>query len=60
MAGRKGSLMSVRTDLKVLDATIRDGGLCNNFNFSDEELSMLGAVLVRLYIESTVFKGAVS
>ena len=28
--------MSVRTDIKVLDATIRDGGLCNNFEFSDE------------------------
>lgn len=28
--------MSVRNDIKVLDATIRDGGLCNNFHFSDE------------------------
>lgn len=36
MAPRKGNLMSVRHDIKVLDATIRDGGLCNNFNFSDE------------------------
>lgn len=33
---RKGSLMSVRRDIKVLDATIRDGGLCNNFMFTDE------------------------
>ncbi|MCF0105733.1 MAG: nucleoid-structuring protein H-NS [Holdemanella sp.] len=33
---RKGSIMSVRDDVKVLDCTIRDGGLCNNFNFSDE------------------------
>ncbi len=33
---RKGNLMSVRDDIKVLDATIRDGGLCNNFEFSDE------------------------
>ena len=33
---RKGNLMSVRTDIKVLDATIRDGGLCNNFEFTDE------------------------
>lgn len=33
---RKGNLMSVRDDIKVLDATIRDGGLCNNFDFSDE------------------------
>lgn len=33
---RKGNLMNVRTDIKVLDATIRDGGLCNNFEFTDE------------------------
>lgn len=33
---RRGNLMSVRDDIKVLDATIRDGGLCNNFEFSDE------------------------
>ncbi len=36
MTGRKGSLLSVRTDLQVVDCTIRDGGLCNNFDFSDE------------------------
>ncbi len=36
MAPRKGNLMSVRHDIKVLDATIRDGGLCNNFQFSDD------------------------
>ena len=36
MAERKGNLMGVRTDIKVLDATIRDGGLCNNFEFSDD------------------------
>ena len=36
MTPRKGNLMGVRTDIKVLDATIRDGGLCNNFDFSDE------------------------
>ena len=35
MAPRKGNLMTVRTDVKVLDATIRDGGLCNNFEFTD-------------------------
>ena len=32
---RKGSLLSFRPDIKVLDATLRDGGLCNNFRFSD-------------------------
>ena len=33
---RKGSLLSFRPDIKVLDATLRDGGLCNNFGFTDE------------------------
>lgn len=33
---RIGNLMGVRDDIKVLDATIRDGGLCNNFEFTDE------------------------
>ena len=41
MSERKGSLMSVRNDIKVLDATIRDGGLCNNFNFTDEFVTEL-------------------
>lgn len=36
MNTRKGSLLSVRKDLRVLDATLRDGGLCNNFEFTDE------------------------
>ena len=36
MESRKGNLMEVRDDIKVLDATIRDGGLCNNFEFTDE------------------------
>ncbi|MCC8073039.1 MAG: aldolase catalytic domain-containing protein [Clostridiales bacterium] len=41
METRKGNLMSVRTDVKVLDATIRDGGLCNNFEFTDEFVTEL-------------------
>lgn len=41
MAPRKGNLMTVRTDVKVLDATIRDGGLCNNFEFTDEFVTEL-------------------
>ena len=32
----KGSMLSVRKDLRVLDCTIRDGGLVNNFHFTDE------------------------
>ncbi len=34
--GQKGNLMTYRPDIKVLDATIRDGGLVNNFFFEDE------------------------
>ena len=41
MMGRKGNLMSVRNDVKVLDATIRDGGLCNNFAFTDDFVKAL-------------------
>ena len=41
MAPRKGNLMSVRTDVKVVDATVRDGGLCNNFEFTDEFVTEL-------------------
>lgn len=41
MISRKGNLMDVRNDIKVLDATIRDGGLCNNFEFTDEFVSAL-------------------
>lgn len=32
----KGSLMTVRKDVRVLDATIRDGGLVNDFFFEDQ------------------------
>lgn len=32
----KGSLMTVRDDVRVLDATLRDGGLVNNFYFDDD------------------------
>lgn len=41
MAPRKGNMMTVRDDIKVLDATIRDGGLCNNFEFTDEFVTAL-------------------
>ncbi len=33
---KKGSWLTYRPDIKVLDCTIRDGGLVNSFNFSDE------------------------
>lgn len=33
---RQGSLVSFRPDIKVVDCTMRDGGLVNNFAFTDE------------------------
>ncbi len=38
---KKGSLLSFRPDIKVVDATIRDGGLVNDFHFSDEFVKKL-------------------
>lgn len=36
MLEKEGSILSVREDIKVFDCTIRDGGLVNNFKFTDE------------------------
>ena len=55
MFARKGSLMEVRRDIKVLDATIRDGGLCNNFEFSDEFVSALYKTNVRCGVDYMEF-----
>lgn len=33
---KKGSLLSYREDIRVLDCTIRDGGLMNDFRFTDD------------------------
>lgn len=52
---RKGSLMSVRDDIKVLDATIRDGGLCNNFEFTDEFVTELYKTNVKSGIDYMEF-----
>ena len=32
-----GNLISFRPDIKVVDCTLRDGGLVNNFEFSVAE-----------------------
>ena len=41
MAKTKGTLVSWRPDIKVLDCTLRDGGLVNNFRFTDEFVKAL-------------------
>ena len=30
------ALMGVRQSIRVIDATLRDGGIVNDFNFTDE------------------------
>lgn len=55
MAQRRGNLMSVREDIKILDATIRDGGLCNNFNFSDDFVTELYKTNVKCGIDYMEF-----
>lgn len=52
---RKGNLMGVRDDIKVLDATIRDGGLCNNFEFTDEFVKELYKMNVKSGIDYMEF-----
>ena len=36
MVEKEVTLLSVREDIKVFDCTIRDGGLVNNYHFTDE------------------------
>ncbi|RXJ60793.1 aldolase catalytic domain-containing protein [Candidatus Marinarcus aquaticus] len=36
MIEKKGSMLLAREDIKVFDCTIRDGGLVNNYHFTDE------------------------
>ena len=36
MDNKNGTLISYRPDIKVMDCTLRDGGLVNSFRFSDE------------------------
>jgi len=45
--GQRGNLMTYRPDIKVLDATIRDGGLVNNFYFTDEFVKELYEANIR-------------
>ncbi|TYQ16514.1 UNVERIFIED_CONTAM: 4-hydroxy 2-oxovalerate aldolase [Acetivibrio alkalicellulosi] len=38
---KKGTKMTFRPDIKVMDCTLRDGGLINNFRFSDQLVKSL-------------------
>ncbi len=52
---RKGNLLSYRPDIKVFDATIRDGGLVNNFKFSDEFVRALYLANLKAGVEYMEF-----
>lgn len=52
---QKGDLMTVRTDIRVLDATIRDGGLVNNFRFTDDFINALYRANVKAGVDVMEF-----
>jgi 4-hydroxy 2-oxovalerate aldolase len=45
-AGKKGTWLTFRPDIKILDCTIRDGGLVNNSQFSDKFVQAVYRALV--------------
>lgn len=51
----KGTLVSWRPDIKVLDCTLRDGGLVNNFRFTDEFVKALYQVNVQAGVDYMEF-----
>lgn len=55
MSETKGNLMTYRPDIKLFDATIRDGGLVNDFRFSDEFVRKLYLTNVRAGVEYMEF-----
>ena len=52
---QKGELISYRPDIKVVDCTIRDGGLVNNFYFDDEFVRNLYTANVAAGVEYMEF-----
>ncbi len=52
---RKGNLMTYRPDIKVFDATIRDGGLVNSFRFTDEFVKALYLANLRAGVDYMEF-----
>ncbi len=52
---KKGNLMSYRPDIKVVDATLRDGGLCNDFYFTDAFVTSLYEANVKAGVDYMEF-----
>lgn len=55
MAPKQGNIMSFRPDIKVVDATIRDGGLVNDFFFTDEFVKKLYETNVKAGVDYMEF-----
>lgn len=51
MAPQRGDLLSVRDDVRVLDATVRDGGLVNDFYFDDDFIKSLYEMNIRAGVD---------
>ena len=45
------SLMDYRSSIKVVDATLRDGGLVNDFHFTDEFVRALYEANIRAGVD---------
>lgn len=52
---QKGDLMTARSDIRVLDATMRDGGLVNNFRFTDDFIKALYRTNVKAGVDYMEF-----
>lgn len=52
---KRGNLMTFREDVRVLDCTVRDGGLCNNFRFDEQFLRDLYATNVKAGVDYMEF-----
>lgn len=52
---QKGDLMTARSDIRVLDATLRDGGLVNSFMFSDDFVNALYRANVKAGVDYMEF-----
>ena len=55
MTEKKGSLLTYSPDIKVVDATIRDGGLVNDFRFTEEFIKDLYAANVAAGVDYMEF-----
>ncbi len=53
--GKKGELVSYRPDIKVVDCTLRDGGIVNDFRFDDQFVKDLYAANIAAGVDYMEF-----